>query len=69
MKHRWCGYEVSGMILLRYLRGAMRLDRSKDISVRVSTCISYDLNALTPVVALIRRVSFSITQSHDSGGN
>jgi len=26
------------------------LDRYKDISVRVSTCTSYDFNALTPIV-------------------
>jgi hypothetical protein len=44
------GYEVSGMILLRDLNGAMRLDRSIDLSVHISTCTSYDLNALTPVV-------------------
>jgi hypothetical protein len=31
----WCGYEVPGMILLRYLRGAMRHDRSKDMSVHI----------------------------------
>jgi hypothetical protein len=29
--------------------GAMRLDRSKDTSMRVSSCISYDFNALMPV--------------------
>jgi len=28
----------------------MRLDRSKDMSVHVSTCTSYDSNILTPVV-------------------
>jgi len=28
----------------------MRLDRSKEISVHVSTCISYSFNALTTVV-------------------
>jgi hypothetical protein len=46
----WCGYEVPGTILLRDLKGAMRLGSSKDMSVHVSTCISYDLNALTPIV-------------------
>jgi len=46
----WCGYEVSGMILLRHLKGAVRLDRSKDKSVHVSTCASRDFNALTPVL-------------------
>jgi len=35
-----CGYEVLGMILLRYLNGATRLDRSKDMSLHVSTCTS-----------------------------
>jgi hypothetical protein len=48
--HRRCDYEVPGMILLRNLQGAMRLDRSKDMSVHVSTCTSYDLNALTTVM-------------------
>jgi hypothetical protein len=38
------------MILLRDLKRAMRLDRSKDMSVRVTTCTSYDFNALTSVV-------------------
>jgi hypothetical protein len=33
-----CGYEVPGMILLRDLMGAMRLGRSKDMSVHVLTC-------------------------------
>jgi hypothetical protein len=46
----WCGYEVPGMILLRDFKAAMPLDRIKDMSVHVSTCISYDFNALTPVV-------------------
>jgi len=30
-----CDYEVPGMILLRDLKGAVRLDRSKDMSVHV----------------------------------
>jgi hypothetical protein len=34
------------MILLTDLEGAMQLDRSKDMSVHVSTCIGYDFNAL-----------------------
>jgi hypothetical protein len=34
----------------------MQLDHSKDISVHVSTCTSYNFNALMPVVALVRRV-------------
>jgi hypothetical protein len=46
----WCGYEVLRMILLRDLKGAMRRDRSKYMTVQVSTCTSYDLNALTSVV-------------------
>jgi len=28
----------------------MRLDRGKDVFVHVSTCINYDLNALTQVM-------------------
>jgi hypothetical protein len=40
------GYEVPGMNLLRDLRGAMRLDRSEDMSVHVSTCTSYDIDPL-----------------------
>jgi hypothetical protein len=46
----WYGFEVSGIILLRHLKGAIRPDHSKDMSVHVSTCISYDLNSLTSVV-------------------
>lgn len=42
--------EVPRNILLCDLKGFMRLDRNKDISVHVQTCISYSLNALTPVV-------------------
>jgi len=38
------------MILLPYLKGAVRLDHSNDMSVRVSTCTSYDFNALASVV-------------------
>jgi len=33
--YTWCGCEVPGMILLHNLKGAMRLDRSKDMSVHV----------------------------------
>jgi hypothetical protein len=44
--HILCGYEVYGMILLRDLKKAMRLERSKHISVHVSTCISYDFKIL-----------------------
>jgi hypothetical protein len=35
------------MTLLFSLKGAMRLDRSKDVSVHVSTCTGYDFNPLT----------------------
>jgi hypothetical protein len=46
----WCGYDIPGMISLLDLQGAMRLDRSEDMSVHVSTCTSCDLNTLVPVV-------------------
>jgi len=39
---------------LRNLKEAVRLGRSKDIPVHVSTCTSYDLNALTSDVVLIK---------------
>jgi hypothetical protein len=45
-----CDYEVPGMILLRDLGGGGILIDHKDMSVHVSTCTSYDINALTPVV-------------------
>jgi len=45
-----CGYDVPVMILLYVLNGAVRLDHSKDISVQVQTCISYDFHTLTPVL-------------------
>jgi hypothetical protein len=45
------------MILLRDLKGAMRLDRSKDMSVHVSTCIKRINASCVETVALIRRVS------------
>jgi hypothetical protein len=43
-----------------------RLDHSKDMSVHVSTCTSYDFNTLTSassmeVVALVRRVCFFVS--------
>jgi len=44
------GYEVPGTTLLHYLKGAMQLSRTKNRSVHVSTCTSYNFNALTPVV-------------------
>jgi hypothetical protein len=44
------GYEVAGMILFRDLKGAMRLDRSKDMSKHLSTYAISDFNALTPVL-------------------
>jgi hypothetical protein len=40
-----CGYEVPGIVLLRDFTGSMRFDRSKDMSVHVTTCTSYDFNA------------------------
>jgi hypothetical protein len=43
------------MILLLDLQGAMRLDRSKDTSVHVSTCATYDLNSITPAVSNLWR--------------
>jgi hypothetical protein len=43
------------MILLRDLKGDMRLDRSKDMAMHASTCTSYDLNALTPFVCKLWR--------------
>jgi len=45
-----CDYEVRGMILLHDIEGAMQFDHSKDISVYVSICTSYDLNTLMTVV-------------------
>jgi 7-cyano-7-deazaguanine synthase in queuosine biosynthesis len=45
----WCDYEVAGMILLRDLKEAMLLDRSKDTSAHASTCTScyFNINAST----------------------
>jgi len=43
------------MILFRNFKAAMRLNRSKDMPVHVSTCASYDFNALTPVVRKVWR--------------
>jgi hypothetical protein len=48
--HRKCGYDVPGMILSRNLMGAMRLDHGKNMAIHVSTCLSYNFNALTTVV-------------------
>jgi len=45
-----CGYEVPGIILLRDLQGAMLLDHSKDMSMHVSTCTSYDFSTFMPAV-------------------
>jgi len=44
------GYEVHGIILLRDLKGALTLERSKYMSVHVSTCTSYNFNSLSPVM-------------------
>jgi hypothetical protein len=46
----WCVYEFPGMILLRDLKGATSLAPNRDMSVRISTCTSYDLNSLMPVM-------------------
>jgi len=40
-------YEVPGMILLRDLKGAVRLDCSKNMFAHISPCTTYDFNALT----------------------
>jgi hypothetical protein len=45
-----CGYEVPGTNLLYNLKYVMLLDRSKDLSVYVLTCTSYDFNMLTLVL-------------------
>jgi hypothetical protein len=62
-EHTWCGYEVPGTILLRDSKGAMRLDRSKDTSVHVSTCTNYDVKAsnarCVEAEALMTRLCFS----------
>jgi hypothetical protein len=50
-----CGYEVSGIVLLLDLKGAVRLGRNKDMSVHVLTCTSYDFKALMPVMWKLRR--------------
>jgi hypothetical protein len=42
-----CGYEVQGIILLRDLMGAIRLDRNEDMAVHNSSCTSYDFDAQT----------------------
>jgi hypothetical protein len=44
------GYEVPGLSLLRYLKGTMLLDSTKDMSMHVSTCTIYDFCALAPVM-------------------
>jgi hypothetical protein len=36
-EYTWCDYEVPGIILLRDLKEAMRLDRRTDTSMYVST--------------------------------
>jgi hypothetical protein len=61
----WCGYEVPGMMLLRYFKGAMLLDHNKDMPIHVSTCTSYDLNAINAscveVMTLIKHVFFYVS--------
>jgi hypothetical protein len=46
----WYGYEVPGMILLRFLKGTMPLDHRKDMSLDVSAYTGYDFNTSVPVV-------------------
>jgi hypothetical protein len=41
----------------------MRLDRRKNVSVRVSTCINYDFKALTPVVWKLWRYFYVSSRS------
>jgi len=60
------------MILSRDLQGAVLLLHSKDTSVHVSTCTSYDLNAFVnascvEVVALVTRVCFYVSSQNTSG--
>jgi hypothetical protein len=49
MVNTYCGYEVPEIISLGGLNRAIQLDRSKDMSVHVSTCTSYDFNELASV--------------------
>jgi hypothetical protein len=51
----WCDCELPGMILLRDLQGTIRLGRSKNTAVHVSTFASYDFNTRTPVVCKLWR--------------
>jgi hypothetical protein len=50
----WRGAQLGGaqgqLYLYLYVKGPMRLDRSKDMSAHVSSCNNYNLNALTPAV-------------------
>jgi hypothetical protein len=48
-QHTRCGYEVPGMTLLRDSKEAKCLYRSKYMSMHVSACTRYDLDALTSV--------------------
>jgi hypothetical protein len=50
ISHTRCDCEVAGMVLMRDLKRDIRLRRSKDMSVHVSTCTSYDFNVLMPGV-------------------
>jgi hypothetical protein len=49
-KRMWYEYKVLGMISLVDLKGAMRLNRNKGMSMHISTCTNYDFTSLTPVV-------------------
>jgi hypothetical protein len=46
---------------VRDLEGAMRLDRSKNVSMHVPICTSYDLNELMQVLSLVRRLFFCVS--------
>jgi hypothetical protein len=63
------GYEVPGMILLRDLKGAMRLDRNKDMSLHVFNLHQLRFQRIeasyVEVVALIRRVCFYVSLKNE----
>jgi len=48
--HTRFGYEVPGIVLFHNLKGAMRFDHSKDMSLDVSTCTRYDFKTLIPIM-------------------
>jgi len=65
----WCGNEVPGMILLCDLKEAMRLDRTKDMSMHISNCL-HQLRfqristSCVEVVVLIRQVYFYVSSQN-----